>query len=166
MPKNEVSYRESINLYALARQLQERYYLHLGHVDLDVIYFADKTGDKPPKASVIEASGVRSGWVQQILNQNASHKRYCIAAWFVEWSELSFNKQEWLMFDALYSIGIENDGKLRVRDVVEHGVIADFLGVYWRSDDEIPSLLQSKDPLPIPPPAAIHADEGSTLAEV
>jgi len=163
MPKNEITYRESVNLFALARQLQERYYMHLGYIDMDAIYFADKIGDKPAKAPVIEVSGVRSQWVRQILSHTSNHKLYCIAAWFTEWSELPYNMQEWLMFDTLYSIGVENDGKMRSKDVFEHGVIADFLGVYWRKDNEIPSLLGSPDPLPIPPPPSEHDDEGSTL---
>lgn len=162
MPKSEITYRESVNLFALAKQLQERYYLHLGYINLDAIYFADKIGDKGAKQPVIDVSGVRSPWVRQLLNSVANTKMYCVAAWFTEWSELPYNQQEWLMFDTLYSIGVENDGKMRGKDVFEHGVIADFLGVYWRKDLEIPSLLMSKDPLPIPPPPSTH-DEGSTL---
>lgn len=163
MSKNEITYRESVNLYALARQLQERYYIHLGYIDIDSIYFADKIGDKPPKAQVIEVSGVRNQWVRQILSNTPNNKLYCVAAWFTEWSELQYNQQEWLMFDTLYSIGVESGGKLRSRDVFEHGIIADYLGVYWRKDADIPSLLNSPDPLPIPPPPALHEDEGSTL---
>ncbi|MBS1722396.1 MAG: hypothetical protein JSS66_05255 [Armatimonadetes bacterium] len=164
MAKSDVTYQESVNLYALARQLQERYYLHLGYIDMDVIFFAEKIGEKPVKASVIETSGVRSPWVRQVLSQNSSHKRYCVAAWSGEWSKLPYPKQEWMMFDALYSIGVTNDGKLRSKDVLEHGIIADFLGVYWRGEDDVPSLLSSEDPLPIPPPPIEH-DEGSTIAD-
>lgn len=163
MSKEITTYRESVNLFALARQLQERYYLHLGYIDMDVIYFADKIGDKPVKAPVIEVSGVRSSWVRQILSNTANNKLYCIAVWFSEWSELPYNQQEWLMFDTLYSIGVENDGKIKSKDVCEHGVIADYLGVYWRQNNDLPSLLNSPEPLPIPPPPSLHDDEGSTV---
>jgi len=163
MPKSVTTYRESVNLYTLARELQEKYYLHLGYIDMDAIYFADKIGDKPVKASVIDISGIRSQWVREVLSHTSSNKLYCIGTWFTEWSELPYNQQEWLMFDTLYSIGVENDGKLRARDVFEHGVIADFLGVYWRDNKEVPSLLSASEPLPIPPPPSLYADEGSTI---
>ena len=46
MPK-DITYVQSLELYEIALKLKERYYLHLGHVDLDIIYFAEKLGDKP-----------------------------------------------------------------------------------------------------------------------
>jgi hypothetical protein len=67
------------------------------------------------------------------------------------------------MFDTLYSIGVENDGKIRGKDVFEHGVIAEYLGVYWRKNPDLPSLLNSPEPLPLPPPPSLHDDEGSTI---
>jgi hypothetical protein len=164
MPKSEVTYRESVNLRTMARELQERYFLHLGYVDLDAVFFAEKIGEKPPKAQVVELSGVRAPWVRQILSEHSSNIRYCLSAWLTEWAETPYPRQEWLVFDALYSIDPKNDGKMRGKDIHEHGIIADFLGVYWREDDEVPSLLQSPEPLPIPPPPIEH-DEGSTLDE-
>lgn len=164
MPKSEVTYRESVNLRSLARELQERYFLHLGYIDMNAVYFAEKIGEKPAKAQVMELSGIKSPWVRQLLAEHSSNTQYCLAAWLTEWSELPYPQQEWFMFDALYSIGAENDGKVRGKDVCEHGIIADFLGVYWRKDNDLPSLLLSQDPLPIPPPPIEH-DEGSTLDE-
>lgn len=164
MPKNEVTYRESVNLRALARELKERYFLHLGYVDLEAIYFAEKIGEKPVKSPIMDLSGIKSPWVRQLLIQHSSNTRYCLATWLTEWSELPVAQQEWMMFDALYSVGPENDGKIRTKDVHEHGIIADFLGVYWRNDKEVPSLLRSKDPLPIPPPPIDHEEaEDATI---
>lgn len=165
MAKSEVTYQESTQLRVLAHQLRERYYLHLGHVDLDTVFFAEKTGDKPKKAGIIELGGVKSPWLRQVLERSANHQRYCIAAWGNDWGFLDDTVKEWLLFDMLYSIDPDAEGAIRKRDVVEHGVIASYLGVYWREETVLPSLLSSPEPLNIPPPPICEDDGDSTLSD-
>ena len=50
---------ESEELKDLANKLKDYYYLHLGHVDLEKIYFAEKVAEEmPKKATTIEVLGI------------------------------------------------------------------------------------------------------------
>lgn len=161
--RTEPTYQESINLLIMARELREAYYLHLGQVDLDQIYFVEKHGEPTKSAKDIEVQGVKSGWVKRLLEAMTPPRIYCVSVWSDIWAQLSDSKRQWLLFDALYSINPEMDGKTRAKDVVEHGVIADFAGLYWRQQDILPNML-SGESLPIKPPQLV-GDDGATLSE-
>ena len=161
-------YSESPEIKELATKLKDRYYLHLGHVELDLVYFAEKTGSKPKKGRVGEISGISNAWVKQILSQFGNNQQYCLSVWTAEWEALSPGMREWLIFDALYSIKPEQDGKLRKPDVSEHGPILEFMmgqgiGYLWRNgESDLPSLL-GDTPLAIPLPADTSDTSDSTL---
>jgi hypothetical protein len=162
-----INYTEAPELRTLAEKLKDRYPLYIGHADLDMIYFAEMTEDtdKPkPKKSVMTLQGLSAAWVKQLLQKDIKiDKRYCLAVWAEEWLEFEPAMQEWLMFDALYAVSPECDGKVRKRDVQEFGFICEFLGPYWRGGEtDLESLLMSTDPLPIPVPPC-EDEEGSTL---
>jgi hypothetical protein len=174
MPCNEenpmskdVTFVESFELLDLAQKLKERYYLFVGHVDLELMYFAEKVGEKPKKAKIGELSGVSNPWVKALMAKNGkNNKLYCMSVWSAEWAELSPAKREWTVFKLLCSVNPENDGKARKPDIQDFGFILDYfmnegIGPYWESKDTLPSLLGA-DPLPIPPPPD-DTDEGSTL---
>jgi hypothetical protein len=168
MPK-DITYVQSLELYEIALKLKERYYLHLGHVDLDIIYFAEKLGDKPKKGKIAELSGISNPWVKALLAKNQNdNKLYCMSVWSAEWLEVTPAKKEWMVFKMLCSVHPQNDGKLNKPDISDFGYIQEFfmnagVGPYWESQDDLPSLLGA-DPLAIPPPPD-DTDEGSTLGE-
>ncbi len=161
-------YTEALDLKLTCEKIKDRYYLYLGHVDLDAIFFAEVSGAvRPKKGAVAEISGVSAQWLKQRLQEQADYTLYCLSVWGDDWTELSPNTQEWVLFDLLYSIDPANEGKLRKRDVQEHGIICEYLGPYWRGKhakgEDLPGLLSSKDPLPIPLPPEGDVDEGSTI---
>ena len=155
------TYVESWELKKIADKLIERYYLYLGHVQTDNIYFADIIGAKPKKATIMQIGGVNSPWVKQFI-QKQNGALYCVSVWKDEWDETFPPQQEWLVFDALMRIDPHNDGKLVKPDVNEFGNIIEYLGPYWRSKTDLPSLLGGDEPLPIPLPA-YNSDEGSSV---
>jgi len=156
-----MEYIESMSLKNMAEQLVDKYNIYLGYIDIENIFFASIDGVKPPKASPIFISGVASKWVRQILGKIPNGQLYCIAIWESEWESLWKSKQEWLLFDCLLCVGRNNDGSLRKRDCNEWAIIVEYLGPYWRIKDdvELPSLLDSPDPLPIPMPLIDPEDE-------
>lgn len=162
----EPTYNESYELAELASKLQDRYRYELGHVDLELIYFAEKLGEKGKKARVVDVVGITSAWLKQLLSKaGKNNKLYCLSAWSQEWGELSPAQKQWAIFNSLYSISLENDGKLRKPDVQGHGPIIEFLGPYWQARQDLPDML-SGDALGIPPPPEPQEDIdelGSTL---
>jgi hypothetical protein len=162
----EIIFVESIELKILATKLKDFYYLHLGHVDLDCIYFAEKVGDLPKKINTIELLGVNNPSVRQLLKDD---KNYALTVWKDKWDELHLNTQLWLLFECLYSIEAGNKGKIRKPDIVEHAPIIDFfanseIGIYWRKNDGLLPNLLDTHPLPIPlPPDEEEESAGSTL---
>lgn len=159
----EKTYSKSPELKQMAEKLKDRYYLHLGYIDLDNIYFGEIDGAKPKKAGLIEISGVSSPWVRQLMIEK-NNTLYCIACWGIEWEELSPARREWWLFNALHYISPENDGKLRKPDVQEWGIICECkeAGPYWKTKEFLPSLLDGNEPVPFPLPRDT-TDEGSTL---
>lgn len=148
----EPTFIESYELAKLASDLQDRYRYELGHVDLDMIYFAEKIGEKSKSAKIVDVSGITSAWLKQLLSTaGKNNKLYCLAAWSQEWGQLSPANKQWFVFNCLYSISLENDGKLRKPDVQGYGPIVEFLGPYWASRKDLPDMLNG-DPLGIPPP--------------
>jgi hypothetical protein len=143
------TYNESNELKELAGKLVEKYYEYLGQVDLDNIYFAEIDGEKPKKAGVLQVGGISSDWVKKLIDDKVL---YCISVWGSEWDELSPSMREWMVFDALLRIDPHNDGKLQKPDVNEFGIIIQYVGGSWRGRDDLPSLLNCENPLPIPLP--------------
>lgn len=148
----EPTFTESHELMELASKLQDRYRYELGHVDLEMVYFAEKLGERGKNAKIVDVSGITSAWLKQLLSKaGKNNKLYCLSAWSQEWGELSPAQRHWAVFHCLYSISPNNDGKLRKPDVTGHGPIIELLGPYWESRNDLPDML-SGDPLPIPPP--------------
>lgn len=155
------TYSQSSELLIMAKQIIDRYHLYLGHIDLDNIYFAEIDGDKPKKSTVMQIGGITSEWVKQLV-QKTNGALYCISVWRDEWDEIFPPMQKWMVFDALMRIDPHNDGKLMKPDVNEFGIIVEYIGPYWRNRTDLPDLLDSDDPLPIPLPA-YNVDEGSSV---
>ena len=162
----EIIYIESEDLKDLSSKLKDYYYLHLGHVDLETIYFAEKSGDMPKKINTIELLGVNNPSVRQILKND---KNYVLSVWKDKWDELHPNTRLWLLFECLYSVEPGSKGKIKKPDIVEHAPIIEFfssssIGVHWRKcDGELPCLL-ADPPLPLPlPPDPDEESSGSTL---
>jgi len=165
----DVTYIESHELLELATKLKDRYYLFLGHIDLELIYFAEMIGDKPKKAKVISLSGISNPWVKAILAKDGkNHKLYCLSAWGNEWSQLGPSSKQWAVFKLLCNVEPAMDGKLKKYDIQDHGFIQEYMslahiGPYWEKSDTLPDML-ADDPLPIPPPPLEEEDESdSTL---
>jgi hypothetical protein len=162
MNSNNV-YNESFELKELAENLKERYYLYLGYIDLDNIFFAEVGGVKPDKANVLSLSGIKSPWVKQLVrSQESNNYLYCLSVWSEEWLDINPDKQAWLVFEALLCISFRNNGDMRSPDVFGWGIMIEYLGPYWRNKDELPSLLGEENPLPIPLPH-LDEDEGDTF---
>lgn len=147
-------YYESSDIKDLAKKLQEKYFPFIGYVDLDEIYFADIVGFKPEKTPVWNLSGLTQKWARDIISSQSQNKSYCFSVWADEWSEFSKSKKEWIVFRALYSISPNGNGKLRQFDVHDFGFINEYfvrigVGPYWITKDELPSLLEGKDVLPL-----------------
>lgn len=152
----ETTFTESQEVKELAEKLQEKYFPFLGYIDLELVCFAEMDGYKSKKAPVYSISGITQGWVRDIIFHkfNSKEKRYCLAVWTEEWSELQKSKKEWIVFKALYSISPNLDGKMRPVDVQDYGFIIDFfvrsgIGPYWEIKDNLPSLLNGDDTLPL-----------------
>lgn len=165
----DILFVESEELKNHAIKLKDQYYLHLGHVDIDAIYFAEKVGELPKKASTLEILGVTNAAVRQLLAKTGGQQNYCITVWKDKWDEITDNTKLWLLFDALYSIEPGCTGKLKRPDIVEHAPIIEFfamsnVGVHWRKcDGQLPNLL-GDTPLAIPlPPDPDEESSGSTL---
>ena len=158
---DEKTYSQSHELRNMATKIIDHYHLYLGHIDLDNIYFADIDGEKPKRAGIMQIGGITSEWVRQLL-QKTNGALYCISVWREEWEAIFAPMQEWMMFDALMRINPNNDGKLVKPDVNEFGIVVEFIGPYWRSRTDLPSLLDG-DPLAIPLPKDNESDLGSTV---
>jgi hypothetical protein len=157
----EPTFLESHELYEIASKLQDRYRYELGHVDLDLIFFAEKLGAKGKKAKVVDISGINSPWLKQLLSKaGKNNKLYCLSAWGQEWGQYTPAQKHWFVFDCLYSIAPENNGKLRKPDVVGHGPIIELLGPYWTASNVLPDML-SGDAVAIPPPPEPEEDVNS-----
>ena len=162
---DKITFTAAPDLQLLASKLKDRYYLYLGHVDLEMVHFTFKSAEKIPKsAKIMELSSIKSAWVRQLLAMLHDNRLYCISVWEEMWLELSPAQQEWLLFDAMYTIHPACDSRLRKPEVVEHGIICEFLGPYWRkAEAPLPSLLGGIDPLPIPPPPLSDDTDDSTI---
>jgi hypothetical protein len=164
----DVTFIESFELLELATKLRERYYIYVGQADLDLIYFAEKVGEKPKKGKVAELSGISNPWVKALMSKNGkNNKLYCMSVWGAEWSQLTPAQREWAVFKLLCSIEPANNGKLVKPDIQDFGFILEYfmnegIGPYWESKDTLPSLL-ANDPLPIPPPP-LPDDGDATVA--
>lgn len=146
-------YTESIELKSMTKKMIEWYWLHISHVDIDNIFFAEIQEEKPKKAPIMFISGIKTKWVRQLLSSHPQyHYMYCIMIYKNEWDELYPVRKEWMLFDALLRIHPANNGSLRQPDVNDFGIILEYLGIYWRNKDNLPSLLQGDKPLPIPSP--------------
>ena len=171
MPK-EVTYIESFELLELATKLLSVYFVYIGHVDLEMIYFAEKSGEKPKKAKVGDISGLTSNWAKLLLAKSGkNNKLYCMSVWGTEWAELSPAQREWVVFSLLTAVSPFNDGKLVKPDISDRGYILEYfmnegVGPYWEKSENLPSLLDG-DPLPIPLPPDPEEDEaaGSTMGD-
>lgn len=162
----EILFVESEELKMYAEKLKDFYYLHLGHVDLNTIYFGEKHGDSPKKGNTIELFGVNNPSVRQLLRGD---KNYALTIWKERWDELHPHTQLWLLFECLYSIEPGCEGKIKRPDITEHAPIIEYfalsnIGIHWRKcDGELPNLLGTI-PLPIPlPPDDEEDSTGSTL---
>ena len=165
---SDLTYSASPEIEEIATKLKARYYLYIGHVDIDSIQFSEKSGPKPKKGKVADISGISSAWVREYLAQFGSTKLYCLSAWSEAWEELSPAAQEWAVFRLLLAVHEANNGQIKKPDVSEFGIITEFmcsigLGAHWEKKvGELPSLLDGVDPLPIPLPD-LDTDDGSTL---
>lgn len=165
-----ITFEESPELKDLAQRLKDRYYMHIGHSDLDAIYFTEKDGEPPQKHNTAEIQGITSPPIRKMLEMLGGTYFYCIHIWKNDWENIHPNTREWLMFEMLYSVDPNNNGKVRQKDIVEFGPIAEFfandeIGLRWRNKDgELPELL-GRQVLPIPLPPNEEEDEsaGSTL---
>ena len=151
---NNVEYVESNEMLLLAKKLQERYFPFIGNVDLDEVYFVEMIGFKPEKAPVWQMSGLTQQWARNLIESNSQPKNYCFAAWSESWSEFQQAKKEWIIFRSLYSISPSGNGKLRPFDVQEYGFIVEYfvrtgIGPYWQFEENLPSLLDGNDILPL-----------------
>lgn len=158
---DDQEYNDSPELKDLAQHLISRYSLHLGHVDVENIFFAEINGEKPKKGKVARLAGASSKWVRQILAKN-NEAMYCLAVYGDTWTKLTPSQQQWIMFDLLLSIAPENDGKVNKPDCVEWGILVEYQGAWWRKKDSLPDMLNGLDPLPIPLPP-MEEDEGATV---
>ena len=149
-----IEYSESIEIKSIAQKLQEKYYPFIGYVDLEEIYFSEIIGFKPDKAPIWQISGLTQQWARDLMAEKSQQKMYCFAVWSDAWSEFSNNKKQWIIFRSLYSISPGGKGKLRTFDVQDYGFINEYfvrigVGPYWQTKDELPSLLDGKEPLPL-----------------
>jgi hypothetical protein len=103
-----------------------------------------------------------------MLEQMGRSQTYCLEVWKSDWDDLHPYAQQWLMFEALYSIKDGSEGFFKKPDVVEYGPIIEYfsgtnIGVHWKKNsNELPNLLD-KIPLAIPlPPDNEEETAGST----
>ena len=155
---------ESYQLRVLAETLKARYHAHIGYVDLDRIVFyedADPEADEPDiedleSTPAIELSGLaRTEWRRRQYDKG-DNTRYIITAQKAIWDALSEQQRQWLMFEMLFSVDADQEGKVRKHDVKEHSCIVEHLGVHWRESAELPDLLGGEYPLSLPPPPPGH----------
>lgn len=149
-----IEYLESLEIKTTAQKLQEKYYPFIGYVDLEEIYFSEIVGFKPDKAPTWQISGLTQQWARDLMSSKSQNKLYCFAVWTDAWAEISNNKKEWIIFRSLFSISPGGKGKLRSFDVQDYGFINEYfvrigIGPYWLSKDDLPSLLDGKDVLPL-----------------
>lgn len=147
-------YHECIEIKNIAEKLQEKYFPFIGYVDLDEILFTEIIGFKPEKTPIFSMSGLTQKWARDLILSVNQKKTYCFSAWSDEWSELSNNKKEWIIFRCLYSVSPQGNGKIRPLDVQDYGFINEYfvrigIGPYWLTKDELPGLLSGNDILPL-----------------
>jgi hypothetical protein len=155
---NNVEFYDAPDIKRLAEKLIERYYVYIGHADIDNIHFCEIDGVKPKSAPVCSMDGINKSWVRDlVITKSGDPKHYCFSVWSDDWKQLNDPQKEWQLFRCLYSIGQNNDGKLRRPDIEDYGFIVEFfvkngISAKWETDDMLPSLLNSKNPLEIPLP--------------
>jgi hypothetical protein len=166
--EEEIIYIESEDMKKLAHDLRQAYYVHLGHVNLDAIFFVEKDGILPKKAKTIEIAGVTNGGIRLLMQKIGGNQNYCVSVWKESWDAINEYQRQWLMFEILYSIKYGSEGYLRKPDVQEYGPIIEYfantnIGVHWRKCEELPNLLDTIS-LPIPlPPDEDEESAGSTI---
>jgi hypothetical protein len=62
-----VVFLEAPEIKTLAEKLKERYYVYIGYVDLEQIFFAEMVGFTPRKAKPIALNGLAQKWVRDLL---------------------------------------------------------------------------------------------------
>lgn len=151
---NNVDFEDAPDVLLIAQKLQEKYFAFIGYVNLETVYFTKMIGYKSRNAPPYIMSGLTQAWARSILNNHQSKKNYCLGVWDEEWDELEKSKKEWIIFRCLYSISPANDGKLRPLDVQDYGFIVEYFvrsgfGPYWEQKENLPSLLDGNDILPL-----------------
>jgi hypothetical protein len=155
---NNVVFLEAPEIKSIAEKLKERYYVYIGYVDLEQIYFAEMVGHTPKKAKPVVVNGLAQKWVRDLLLGDVQDKKiYCLGVYEEKWAELTKAHKEWALFAALYSISPQNDGSIRQFEVQDYAFILEYFiknnyGANYMNHSILPSLLDSKDPLAIPLP--------------
>lgn len=144
------------SLRLLAQDLVEKYFPFIGYIDLDQICFILDDNPKPKKSPVYKVSGITQSWVRDIINASPENygKFYCISVYEEEWNELQKSQREWFMMKCLYSISPSLDGKIRSFEIFDYAFINEYfvrvgVGPYWELREDLPSLLDSNEPLPL-----------------
>lgn len=156
----EKTFIDSHELYSLAKSLQSKHYLHLGHIDLEIVSFKEVFGEKPKKAEIAALSGISAAWVKELLALHTK-KLYCLTVWSDAWNELPPNMRAWHIFRALLRIAPGNDGAVAKPDVNDFSTLLGFLGVGYLKRTDLPDPLA--DDCALPPPEMDDDDEGSTF---
>ncbi len=77
-----VVFLEAPEIKTMAEKLKERYYVYIGYVDLEQIYFAEMVGSTPKKAKPIALNGLAQKWVRDLLLGDIQDKKiYCLGVW-------------------------------------------------------------------------------------
>jgi hypothetical protein len=160
-----VVFLECSPLKELAEKLKERYYMYIGYVDLEAVYFVEMVGKKPEKSPVAVVNGLAQKWVRDLLLGDIQNKKiYCLGVWDEAWDALPKAHKEWVMFRALFSFSPSMDGTIRQFDVQDYSFVLEYMiknnyGANYLNKSILPSLLDSKEPLAIPLPPDPEEDE-------
>lgn len=118
------------------------------NIDLDKIYFAFCTTQPSKRAKDLIMGNVSNELIQKVANE-----KYQIAFYEERWHEWEEAKQLLMLFNALYSISPEFDGKLRKTDINDFYVVLKTFGLEWDWTDgnELPNILDKKIKFIFPP---------------
>jgi hypothetical protein len=148
---------ESFTLHKLADALRARYPAHVGFVQMHKLKFYEDLNPEPEESSpAIQISGLSRAEWRKLQEERQDDTRYIITVVKAIWDALNTSQQQWLMFEMLYAIDRNQEGKIRKRDVVEYAPIVEHLGVHWRQQGVLPDLLNDDYPIALPAPPADH----------
>jgi predicted metallopeptidase len=140
----------------IIKALATRYPKELWTVRPETIIVLGITDRERPKSSKKVATIRKvSGATKALLLHHHIPTEYIIECYCADWTPLSPQKREWLLFHELLHVPGPDERGLIDHDVQDYAVVLDQVGLDWFKRDDLP-LLTAGDPIPFKEELAVR----------